>query len=75
MGTCAADWAFSAVASVESLALFKNQSLILSEQQMVDCTGTYGNLACDNGEPFQAIDYIRDHGIATSAAYPYIEKR
>lgn len=75
MGTCPADWAFTAVASLESLALFKNQSLILSEQQMVDCTATYGNLACDNGVPYQAFEYVRDHGIQTAAAYPYIEKR
>jgi cathepsin L len=72
MGTCPADWAFTALASIESLALFKNQSLILSEQQVIDCSKTYGNLACDNGEVFQAIDYVRDHGIATAAAYPYI---
>jgi cathepsin L len=42
---------------------------------MVDCTATYGNLACDNGESYQAFEYVRDHGIQTATAYPYIEKR
>ncbi len=63
MGACPADYAFSAVASIESLALFKNQSLILSEQQIIDCTATYGNLACNNGVSYQAFEYVRDHGI------------
>lgn len=74
MGNCGAGWAFSAVASLETLALTKNQTIILSEQQLVDCSLAYGNLGCGDGDNYQALNYVKDRGIQTLDAYPYIQK-
>ena len=41
---------------------------------MVDCARSYGNFGCDGGLMDSAYRYIRDNGIATRAAYPYLEK-
>ena len=75
MGNCPAGWAFNAVASLETLGLTKNQTVYLSEQQMVDCTLAYGNLACNDGDAYAALEYVKDHGIQTEDAYPYEQRK
>ena len=62
-GQCGSCWAFSAVAVLESFALFKGQKVDLSEQQLVDCSHLYGNLGCDGGFNTEGLAYVRDHGI------------
>jgi len=49
----------------------KGVSVSLSEQQLVDCTKTYGNQGCNGGFPALALKYVKDHGIAYSSDYPY----
>ena len=71
-GNCGSCWAFSAVATLESFALMKNQSVTLSEQQLVDCSKKYGNYGCQGGFNYQGLAYVKDHGIATDASYPYL---
>lgn len=70
---CGSCWAFSAVGALESaLAIFKGQKgLCLAEQELVDCSGSYGNNGCGGGLMHYAYDYILDKGINDSAAYPY----
>ena len=70
-GSCGSCWAFSAVGSCESFALMKGQNSILSEQQLVDCSGSYGNHGCNGGWPSAALRYVKDKGIQSSSAYPY----
>lgn len=49
-GSCGACWAFSAAAALESHYFFKTGQLIsLSEQNLIDCTGPYGNKGCLGG--------------------------
>jgi len=71
-GQCGSCWAFSAVSALESLNAIKNGNLVsLSEQQLVDCAGAYGNEGCNGGLMDTAFAYVRDKGICASADYPY----
>lgn len=73
-GQCGSCWAFSAVGTLESFSLMKGQSVNLSEQQLVDCSRSYGNAGCNGGFNYKGLAYVKDHGIQYTSAYPYIAK-
>jgi cathepsin L len=73
-GACGSCWAFAATAAHESYQVqFHGQprSIHLSEQQLVDCSTSYGNNGCNGGLAVKALQYIRDVGQTTADAYPY----
>jgi len=71
-GSCGSCWAFGSVSALEGLHHIKTGSLeLLSEQQLVDCSGSYGNMGCSGGLRDAAFKYIIDFGIERRADYPY----
>jgi KDEL-tailed cysteine endopeptidase len=72
-GMCGSCWAFSAIGALEGLHSVKKSNLMnLSEQELVDCSTSYGNMGCNGGLMDYAFQYIADKkGIATQSDYPY----
>jgi cathepsin L len=74
-GQCGSCWSFSATGVIEShLSIFKNKSVLLSEQELVDCSWLYGNLGCGGGMPSRAFKYVKKFGLSTEEEYPYDAK-
>ena len=67
-------WAFTAVATLEGQYFRKyGRSIVLSEQNLVDCSMGFGNQGCNGGLDVYAFNYvIANNGISTSNSYPVI---
>lgn len=70
-GQCGSSYAMSAVGAMEGLYALRIGKLEpFSVQQVVDCSGNYGNEGCSGGFMDQVFWYIIDNGLATSKTYP-----
>jgi C1A family cysteine protease len=70
-GSCGSCWAFASVGAMEGLYSKEQRSnlqLNLAEADLVLCSGAG---SCDGGSPWDASDYIRDHGIVNETCLPY----
>lgn len=71
-GACGSCWAFSTTGAVEAAwRIHRNTSVLLSEQQLVDCARADCQ-GCEGGMFDCAYDYVEGGGLETEAAYPYV---
>jgi len=70
---CGSCWAFSTTGAIEAWDFLKTKQLkSLSEQQLVDCSGSTGNQGCNGGWPKWALTYLeKNGGSCDQASYPY----
>jgi C1A family cysteine protease len=72
-GQCGSCWAFASTGALEcDYSIQKGKLNSLSEQQLVDCTTSYGNYGCNGGWWYNAFDYVKANGgLCSESAYPY----
>jgi len=74
--SCGSCYSFSAISTIESALYIKSKVTVnLSEQQVVDCSGSYGNQGCSGGWMNYVFNYAKAKKIATETVYPYTAKK
>jgi cathepsin L len=70
--TCGSCYAFSAACAFEGqIKKIQNRSVVLSEQNVVDCSQAYGNYGCGGGTMEAAMRYAQlNPGMANDTWYP-----
>ena len=72
---CGGCWSFSASGCISSRRAIAGYPLVdYSEQQLIDCSSSFGNNGCNGGWMDNAFEYVKQTPLATSANYPYAAK-
>ena len=75
-GQCGSCWAFSATGGLEGLTkVGYDQLQSFSEQQLVDCSTSYGNHGCNGGLMDNAFKFVQAKGIVHEDEYAYTAKQ
>jgi C1A family cysteine protease len=74
-GQCGSCWAFSTTGSAEGAHQIATGKLVsFSEQELVDCAGSYGNQGCNGGLMDDGFKYLEAKGDSLEASYAYTGK-
>lgn len=52
-------------------AIKHGKKIDLSEQELIDCSASFGNGGCNGGYMDASYKYVQANGIASYSAYPY----
>jgi cathepsin S len=69
---CGAGWAFASIGALEAFSsILRSYLPKFSEQQLVDCSGSYGNQGCKGGSLLRALKYTSENGVILDSNYKY----
>jgi hypothetical protein len=72
-GQCGSCWTFGVMGAIEGMNKVKTgKSVILSEQQLVDCDNDGINTGCNGGLTDYAYKFLTGKDLYTLASYPYV---